>query len=155
MQVKEVMEKKVIAVKQSTSLKELLKIFAKFHLFPLVPVIDDDNRLIGVISFKNLVNALQPSEPEMLKAIPFLDDRKEDIFKMEISEEVGNLVIVDDIMETKVISIHEDASLEEAYKLARLHLKDEFPVIDNMGKLVGIIGVFDIVREVFRQKGII
>jgi len=155
MQVKEVMSKEVITVKRSTTLKQLLGIFAKFHIFPLVPVIEEDNRLVGVVSFRNLINAFKPREPEMLKTIPFLDEGEEDIFKMEISEEIGNLVIIDEIMETKFISIKEDASLEEAYKLAKLHLKEEFPVVDRAGKLVGKIGIFDIIRRVFQKKGVI
>lgn len=155
MQVKEIMSKKVITVRRSTTLRELLKTFAKFHIFPLVPVVDEENHLVGIVSFRNLIDAFKPHEPEMLKGIPFLDEREEDIFKTEITEEIGDLVIVDDIMETKFISIRENVSLEEAYKLARLHLKGELPIVDNEGKLVGIIGMFDIVREVFRQKGII
>lgn len=154
MQVKEIMEKKVVAVTRATSLRQLLKIFSKFHIFPLVPVVDEKNRLVGIVSFHNLIDALKPHEPEVLKTVPFLDEREEDIFKMEISAEIGDLVIVDDIMETKFISIREDAPLEEAYKLARLHLKGELPVVNDAGKLVGMIGAFDIVREIFRQKGV-
>ncbi len=155
MQVKEIMSKKVITVRCSTTLRELLKIFAKFHIFPLVPVVDEENHLVGIVSFRNLIDAFKPREPEMLKTIPFLDERKEDIFKMEITEEIGDLVIVDDIMETKFISIHENVSLEEAYKLAMLHLEGELPVVDNEGKLVGMVGIFDIVRQIFQQKGVI
>lgn len=155
MQVKEIMSKKVIAVQRSTTLKELLKTFAKFHIFPLVPVVDEENHLVGIVSFRNLIDAFKFHEPEMLKNIPFLDEREEDIFKMEITGEIGDLLVVDDIMETKFISIRKDVSLEEAYKLARLHLKGELPVVDNENKLVGMLGVFDIVRQVFHQKGVI
>ena len=155
MQVKEVMSEEVITVKRSTTLKQLLEIFAKFHIFPLVPVIADDNRLVGVVSFRNLVNVFQLRQPEILKAVPFLDEEEEDIFKVEFTEEMGNLVVADDIMESKFVTIQEDASLEEAYKLMKLYLKEEFPVINRAGKLVGMIGIFDIIRHVFRQKGVI
>lgn len=155
MQVKEIITKEVITVKRSTTLKELLKKFAKFHLFPLVPVVEDDNRLVGIVSFRNLIDVFQPYSSEVLKTVPFLDEKEEDIFKVELVEEIGSLVVVEDIMESKFISIGEDASLEEAYKLMKLHLKEEFPVVDKDGKLVGMIGIFDIIREVFRQKGVI
>jgi len=155
MQVKEVMSEEVITVKRSTTLKQLLEIFTKFHIFPLVPVIEEDNRLVGVVSFRNLVNVFQLRQPEILKAVPFLDEEEEDIFKVEFTEEMGNLVVADDIMERKFITVQEDASLEEAYKLMKLHLKEEFPVVDRAEKLVGMIGIFDIIRHVFRQKGVI
>lgn len=154
MQVKDVMLKDVITVKRSTTLKRLLRIFSKFHMFPLVPVVEEDNRLIGVISFRNLINVFLPYRPEILKTVPFLDEEKEDIFKAELTEEIGDLVITEDIMERKFISILEDISLEEAYNLMKLHLKEQFPVIDKTGRLVGMVGIFDIIREVFRQKGV-
>ncbi|MBN1405968.1 MAG: CBS domain-containing protein [Candidatus Omnitrophica bacterium] len=156
MQVKDIMFKQVIAVRRSTKLKELLKLFSKFHIFPLVPVIEDDNKLAGVVSFKNLMNVFKPYNPDILKNVPFLDEEKDDdIFSMELTEEMGSLVIVEDIMQTKFISIKQDSSLQEAFNLMKLNLKEEFPVIDNEGKLIGIIGVFDIVRHVFHQKGVI
>lgn len=156
MQVKEVMSKDVITVKRSTSLRELLKKFGKFHIFPLVPVVEENGQLVGIVSFRNLISIFQPSHPEILKTIPFLDEREaEDIFKAELTQDLGDLVVVDDIMETRFISIREEDSLEGAYRLMRLHLKDEFPVVDNTGRLVGMIGVFDIIRVVFSQKGII
>jgi len=155
MQVKEVMSREVITVKRSTTLKQLLEIFAKFHIFPLVPVTAEDNRLVGVVSFRNLINVFQSRQPEIMKAVPFLDEEEEDIFKVGFTEEMGNLVVAEDIMESKFVIIQEDASLEEVFKLMKLHLKEELPVVDRSGRLVGVIGIFDIIREIFRQKGII
>lgn len=154
MQVKEVMFREVITVKRSTTLRQLLEIFSKFHIFPLVPVVEEDNRLVGIVSFHNLIEAVQPHRPEILKTIPFLDEDKEDIFKIDFTAEIGDLVIVDDIMEQKFVTLKEDCSIEEAYRLMKLHLKEEIPVLDKDGRLVGMIGVFDIIHEIFRQKGI-
>lgn len=60
MQVKEIMSQEVITVKRSTSLKQLLKIFTKFHMFPLVPVVEENDRLVGIVSFRNLINVFSP-----------------------------------------------------------------------------------------------
>ena len=67
MQVKEIMEKKVISVKPSTTLKQLLKTFSKFHIFPLVPVVDGRDHLVGIVSFRNLIDAFETPEPQILK----------------------------------------------------------------------------------------
>jgi CBS domain-containing protein len=156
MLVKDVMSKEVITAKPSTTLKQLLVMFAKFHTFPLIPVVEEDNKLVGIVSFRNLICVFQPRQPEILKSIPFLDEEKEDIFKAKLTKEIGDLVICENtIIEKNFISIQEDASLEDAYNLMKLHLKEQFPVIDKDGRLVGIIGIFDIIREVFRQKGIV
>ena len=58
-------------------------------------------------------------------------------------------------MEHEYIAIQEDTSLDEVYNLMKLHLKEEFPVVDRAGRLTGRIGIFDILEAVFRQKGII
>jgi len=91
----------------------------------------------------------------MLRNIPFLDEHEEDIFNSDLTEEIGDLVIVEDIMEKKFMTIREDISLEEAYKLMKLHIKEQFPVVDNKGRLVGIIGIFDIIWQAFHQKGVV
>lgn len=155
MQVKDIMSKQVICVTRSTTLKQLLRAFDKFHIFPLVPVVEEDNRLIGIVSFRNLIDAFSSYHPDVLKLVPFLDEEEIDIFKIDITDDIGSLVVVEDVMETEFISIPEDAAIEEAYKLMRLHLKEEFPVVSKAGKLVGMVGIFDIVQAVFRQKGII
>ncbi len=154
MQVKEVMSKEVIVVRRSTTLKQLLETFAKFHIFPLVPVVEEGNLLVGIVSFRSIIDAIQPYRMEILKMIPFLDEDEENIFNMEYPEEIGTLVIADDIMEKRFISVDENATLEEAYKLMKLNLKEEFPVVNASGRLVGMIGIFDIIRGIFHQKGV-
>lgn len=153
MQVKDVMLKEVVAVKHSTTLKQLLEMFDIFHTFPLIPVVEENNRLIGILSYRSLISVFHPQHPEILETIPFLDEEKEDIFKTKLTKGVGDLLIVEDIfIEKDFVSIPEDAQLECAYDLMKLHLKEQFPVVDNDRKLVGLIGMFDIVREVFRQN---
>jgi len=155
MQVKEIMSKEVIAVKRSMKLRELLEIFKDFHIFPLVPVVEEGKRLVGVVSFRNLIDVFQSYHPDVLKLVPFLDEEEQNIFKIDISEDIGSLVVVEDIMEHEYITIQEDVSLEDAYSLMKLHLKEELPVVDRAGRLTGRIGIFDIIKLVFNQKGII
>lgn len=155
MQVKEVMSTDVISAKRSTKLRELLNIFKNFHIFPLVPVVEENNRLVGVVSFRNLIDAFRSYHPDVLRLVPFLDEEDQDIFKIDVSEGIGDLVVVEDLMEHEYVSLTDDTLVEEAYDLMRLHLKEELAVTDKAGKLVGRIGVFDILKAVFRHKGII
>ena len=55
MKVSQVMNQKIIAVHRSTTLTELIELFRHFHSFPLVPVVDEQNRLIGVVSFQRII----------------------------------------------------------------------------------------------------
>lgn len=86
MQVKEIMSKEVIVVRRSMKLRELLEIFKSFHIFPLVPVIEEDKRFVGVVSFRNLIDVFQSYRPDVLKLVPFLDEEEQNIFKIDISD---------------------------------------------------------------------
>ncbi len=68
---------------------------------------------------------------------------------------MATLIVVDDIMESHVMTVSEEDTLEKAYNLMKAHSIDRLPVIDRKKKLVGMIGVFDILVALFREKGII
>ncbi len=155
MQIKEIMSKQVITVKRSTTFTQLVKLFVNFHTFPLVPVVEDGNKLIGMVSFHSLLEVFKPYRPEVLKNIPFLEEEPEDIFNTDISSEMGELIVVDDIMEKKYISVWEDSLVVETYNMLKLHSLERVAVVDKSGGLVGMVGMFDIVLSVFREKGII
>lgn len=155
MKVSDVMTQKIIAVRRSTNLTELIELFRSFHSFPLVPVVDEQNSLIGVVSFRRLVETFRASTHGILKTVPFVDEPHLDIFDMDITPEIGELCIVDDLMETKFVTVNQDAPIEEAYRLMKLHQSEQLPVIDSENKLVGMIGVFDILLAIFRKKGVI
>ncbi|MBL7081333.1 MAG: CBS domain-containing protein [Candidatus Omnitrophica bacterium] len=155
MKILEVMTQKVIAVKRSTSLFELIESFRSFHSFPLVPVTEENNNLVGTISFRNIMETFRSTSQKILITIPFVDKEELDLFDLEITPEMGTLCIVDDLMQTNFVSIKQDADIEEAHRLMQLHRQEQIPVVDEEGKLVGMIGMFDILLALFREKGVI
>lgn len=159
MQVREIMNKDVIKVLPSTPLARLVDLFKEFHTFPMVPVVNDENRLIGKVSFENLLEVFHPHAADtrrLLRTIPFLEQEDPlDIFKVEITPEMGLLLVVEDFMDTKVISVKEDADIKEAYRLMKLNSREHLPVVDIKGQLVGMLGIFDVILTLFRGKGII
>ena len=66
MRVSEVMNQKIIAVSRSISLAELIERFCHFHSFPVVPVVDEQNSLIGVVSFRRLIETFRTSGHDIL-----------------------------------------------------------------------------------------
>ncbi|RKZ01424.1 MAG: hypothetical protein DRQ10_02110 [Candidatus Hydrothermota bacterium] len=155
MKVKEVMFKEVITVERYVTLRDLLMKFKGFHTFPVVPVVDN-GKLIGIVRLQNLIDVFLPYNPEILKMAAFFDEFwEEDIFAAELAPEMGMLVLVEDIMDHEFIAVNENESIEKAYNLMRLHKKDQLPVVDDDGNLVGMVGVFDIIWAVFHQKGIV
>ncbi len=146
---------KVITVERCTTLKQLLENFSAFHTFPIVPVVEADNTLVGVISLKNLINILKPMEPRTLKAIPFLDEKPVEIPEVEITSEISQLIVADDIMDTKFVVLEEEMTDEQGFRLMRLHNREQVPVVDKDKKFKGIVGIFDIVINIFIERGVL
>lgn len=147
-------KKDVIAVKRSLPLRGLLDIFKGFHAHPFIPVVDGNGKLIGMVYPENLLDLLRPQQAKLFRSIPFMEI-DEDIFDLEPVPSMGELIIVDDIMDTNFITVNEDVSLEDAYKLMRLNKKERLPVINEEGKITGILGIFDIIWRMFKEKEIV
>ena len=157
MQVKNVMQTQVLSVSRGTTLSQLIGMFGKFHSFPVVPVVDENQVLIGTVHLCDLFDVFKPAHQDILRRNPLsmLNREPMDIFDLDIEEGMGSLVIAADIMDRKIIKIEEDQRLKEAYDLMQLHGQGAIPVIDRNKKLVGIISVFDILMQIFKKKGII
>ena len=145
----------VMNLKKFDNLSHCPEFFRHFHSFPLVPVVDEHNILIGVVSFQRIIEAFHTSGQDLLKAVAFVDEHHLDIFDMDITPEIGQLCLVDDLMQTKFVTINQDSSLEEAYQFMQLHKSEQLPVVDSENKLVGMLGAFDILLALFREKGVI
>jgi len=151
------MTKDVITVKKSTSLSKLIEYFSKYN-FHTLPVVEEGNRLVGVVTFEDIMKVFRPYNPQMIKmleTIPFVEKiEEEDILVSDISSEMGILVIVDDLIDTNFVAVHQQASIKEARSLMKLHEAEILPVVEN-GVLVGVITLFDIIISLFKQKGIV
>ena len=154
--VKDVMKKEVATVKRFTTFKELIEIFRKYT-FHTIPVIEND-KITGIVELKHFLRVFQPQPThvqEILKRIPFLEEEEENFFDLEITPEMVRLCIVDDIMESKFLTIGEDATIQEAQRLMNLHQTQRLVVVNKKDNLTGIISLFDIALSVLKEKGII
>ena len=154
MKIIEIVQTDIIKVKRSLPLRGLLDMFKDFHTTPLIPVVDVQNCLIGVVYPENLLDLLRPAQAKLFRNIPFME-MDEDAFDLEPIPSMGELIIVDDIMDTNFISIKDTSSLEEACKVMRLNKKERLPVVDAEGKIVGILGIFDIIWRMFKEKEVV
>ena len=73
MKVKDAMKKDVIKVRRSTSLRALLDTFNDFHSLPLIPVVDGNDRLIGIVYSENLLDILRPRQTKLFRNVPFVE----------------------------------------------------------------------------------
>lgn len=154
MKVKEAMKKDIIKVKRSKSLRELLELFKDFHTSPVIPVVDNKDLLIGVVYSDNLLDLLRPQQAKLFRNVPFTEI-DEDVFDLEPVPSMGELLIADDIMTTNFLTVKEADSLEDAYRVLRLNKKERLPVVNDKGKIVGILGIFDVIWRMFKRKEIV
>ena len=159
MKVKDLMVKNVITLRPSTTLSEILKLFKECN-FHTLPVVDDNGVLKGIIDFEDMLKVFQPYGTDvsrLLKTIPLLfldDDIQEDILLSEISEDMGVLLVADDLMNKQFVAVDEDTDINDVRSMMKMHNAKRLPVAKG-DKLVGIISIFDIILTVFKDKGIL
>lgn len=158
MRVAEVMTKKVITAKRSTTLRELMEIFRRFT-FHTLPVVDRENKVIGMVALEDVLKIFQPHPSnilDMLDRIPFVDEYDDrSLWDVDIPSEMGVLCVVEDLMNVNVVTINEETTTVQARSLMKLHRLKRIPVVDKEDHLLGIISLFDVIMAVFKQKGIL
>lgn len=119
--VRDIMSKDVRVVRTDTSVKEVVATMNKFNIGSIIVVQGD--RPVGIITERDILRRLveQSLAPEVLTARQ--------------------------VMSSPVLTINENATIEEAAKFMVNKKVKKLPVMDN-GRLVGIITFTDIVTKV-------
>lgn len=146
MTVKEIMKTNIISFRKGTSVFEAAKILAENKISG-APVIDEKNRLIGIVSEKDIFKALYPNyedfylETGMRTDFEKIEKRTSEVIKLK----------VEDIMRKEVISVSPDTSIVKvgAIMLAR-NIHRVMVVKEN--KPCGIVTRRDVYRAIFKDK---
>jgi CBS-domain-containing membrane protein len=134
------MKRNVISIQPTTSIREAAILIVKKHI-GLLPVVDNDNKPIGVIGMRDLLKLEMPDFINFVADVDFVHDfgAVEDIRPSAATLKKS----VKSIMRP-VLTVDEDCGLLRAYSLMlQQHLHD-IPVISKDGKLVGITSRVDI-----------
>lgn len=154
--VSKVMSAGVLTVMPSTTLKTLIGLMQKSHQH-IFPVVDEENNMLGIVNYNDILNIFRPfsrSVSEIVKRMPFVETLDDEDLNLELSPEMGMLILVDDIVNTNFISIQETSTIKEARRLMRLHNLEMLPVVSD--KLYrGVICTLDILVYVFKEHDII
>ncbi|WP_026476630.1 CBS domain-containing protein [Alkaliphilus transvaalensis] len=144
MMVKDIMTKKVFSVQPEDSIEDVVKLLVE-HNISGVPVVDDENKVVGIITEGDLIyrsKKLQiPSYFTILDSYIFLEDPS--TVKDQIKKMIGYKV--KDVMTEKVIVAKEDDSIEEVATIITNKNVNRLPVVKD-NKLVGIISRRDIIK---------
>ncbi|MBU1049570.1 CBS domain-containing protein [Candidatus Bipolaricaulota bacterium] len=142
MKVRDIMTKDLTAVEKDISVRELIFILNNAEM-PNVPVVDEDGKLIGFISEKDLIRAALPGYFEMLHSTSFIPDMNQLSRKLtSISNEP-----IERFIQKNVMSVTEDDDdLQAADLIIRKGVKN-VPVVDANGRLVGRVRRIDLLRH--------
>lgn len=142
MYAKTVMNTVVVAVLPSTTVKQIAKILYE-HRISAVPVIDKQERLVGIVSEGDLVFREElGTKSKQSWWLSFFEDterRAHDYVK-------SHSTIARDIMTTKVISVTEETSVQQIAELLERHQIKRVPVLRD-SKVVGIVSRANLVQS--------
>ncbi len=135
MKVREIMTRDVTSVGLNDTLERVVETCAH-HKREGVPIVDDDNRVVGFISAKDIMSASLPGYLEMLQSTSFIPDT---------NTLVRNLTTIrskplKDVLRTKrVIKVKEDDTALYAADLIIKNGINSLIVVDEQDRLIGIV----------------
>jgi CBS domain-containing protein len=140
--VREIMTKDLTAVEKDIPVRELIFILNNADM-PNMPVVDEEGRLTGFISEKDLIRAALPGYFEMLHSTSFIPDMNQLARKLsQIADQP-----IERFIRTTVMSVSEDDDdLQAADLIIRKGVKN-VPVVDQEGRLVGRVRRIDLLRH--------
>ena len=121
MQIKDIMSQPIVSVPVDATLDQAARLMWEFDC-GFVPVIDDDGRLAGVVTDRDICMAAY-TQGKTLGAIP-----------------------VGPAMAKAVVAVHGEELIEQAEHLMRESQIRRLPVLDGEGRPVGVVSMNDLAR---------
>ncbi|BDA66546.1 Predicted signal transduction protein containing CBS domains [Rivularia sp. IAM M-261] len=143
--VADMMSRNPVVVKRETSLTEAIKILAERRISGL-PVVDDNGKLIGIISETDLMwqetGVTPPAYIMFLDSVIYLQNPA--TYERDLHKALGQTV--GEVMSKDPITIAPDKSLRDAAKLMHDKNIHRLPILDSEGQVIGILTRGDIIR---------
>lgn len=148
MKARDIMNKDIIKVNPEENVKALVELLLDKKISG-VPVVDEDNRVVGIVSESDLIYPEKslhiPAFVRILDGVIFLESLRE--FEKELKKMVAYKV--KDVMVKKVITVNEDTDTEEVVNILLDKRINRVPVVDEEKKLVGMITRSDILKNIY------
>ncbi len=144
--VKDIMNTSVKTACTNTQIKDIAAIMC-FNKISGVPVINEDNTLVGVLSEKDILRAMFPDVEQIMQEglVPDFESIEAD-YSGVLNKQVGDLMTQTVASVTPEMPLLKAASLMCAKKIRRI------PVTDKENKLVGIVSIGDVHKAIFQEN---
>ncbi|EXJ16492.1 CBS domain-containing protein [Imhoffiella purpurea] len=146
MKVRDAMSRSVRSIAPGTKIMEVASLMCLYRFHGL-PVVDDQDHLLGVIAEKDVLHCLFPKlEDLMAEGIHHVDLDKELARYSDVLD-----LSVDELMTRKPISVDPEVHLLRAATVMVRHNFRRIPVTEA-GKLVGMLSLGDVHKAIFHAN---
>jgi CBS domain-containing membrane protein len=135
--VSQAMTRQAIAVHEDMDIAEALRILVRNRISGL-PVINDEGRVVGIITELDIITS------EFTKDRGLFEDLERSFLKRQAKKKVK----VKEVMTSPPVTITPEEDIRVAARLLSEKGIKRLPVVDEKGRLVGIISRADIVRAI-------
>ena len=154
LKVKDFMVKDVVSINPDTTIKELLKLLSEHHIGG-VPVVDDEGKLMGMVSDGDIIRYLNPKEGSTRDFIyqVFVEEgeTEQEVLRKKINTNVAEIIKTNQPHKNQLYTIETEDALEKAVHILSQHHFKKLPVLDPEGRVVGIISRGDINNTLLRM----
>lgn len=147
-QVKDVMTRQVITVSTADTVEKCANLLMEHNISGL-PVVDESGTLVGIVTEGDLIRRASrikaPNFLEILGGVIYLGSPKK--FVNEILRAMS--LSAGEMMTRKLITVAPDDTVEKAATMMVEQKVSRLPVVDNSGKLSGIVSRRDIMNSLY------
>jgi CBS domain-containing protein len=144
--VSDLMTRDVVRTGRDTPFKEIAKLLMEYDITAL-PVVDDADRPVGVVSEADLLRK-EAQQPDPAGLLPAAHTQHADRAKAEA-------ITAEGLMTSPAVVSHPEWSVVEAAREMESHHVKRLPVVDDSGRLVGVISRADLLRVFLRRDSAI
>ncbi|GHE62985.1 hypothetical protein GCM10018785_34940 [Streptomyces longispororuber] len=142
----EVMTSEVVEARRETSFKDLARLLDR-HRISGLPVVDHDDKVVGVVSETDLVRrqAAQPGHVRVRRLRTPAPPRS-----ALHAPAAGHAMTAEELMSSPAVTVHPEQRVADAARVMERHRVDRLPVVDEEDRLIGIATRRDLLRVFLR-----
>ena len=140
MNISDCMKRNVVSIPETSTIREAAAIIVGKHI-GLLPIVDKDGKLVGVVGLRDLLNLELPDFVRFIEDLDFVHD----FGAVETTRPAPQTLTrsITTLMRD-AITVEEDCGLLRAYALMLQQNLHDMPVLSKNGKLIGIASRVDI-----------
>ena len=135
------MKHEVISISITATISEAATLFVEEHIGTL-PVIDEDGKLVGILHIRDLLELVMPSFVKLVEDFDFVRDDFS-VFETLLPPPVVDIKPASSIM-LPPVSVRAGSGLLRAFAIMNTHHRNDLPVVDDDGRLVGLASRVDV-----------